>query len=85
MADGRWTEGLPFGLRDPLGKEALDLLPVFRQDAQRPVPGVGDVDRQLHDPLQDGVEVQLRRERQPRFDQQLVPCVLPRHRGGSLA
>ena len=45
--------------------------PSSSRTPERPVPGARDIHGELHDPLQDGVERQLRGERQPGLDQQL--------------
>ena len=59
VAHGRIADRGALLRRDPYRDEFLDRAAVGRQHAQCPVPRVGDLDREFHDPLQDRIERQL--------------------------
>ena len=52
-----------------LGDESLDARSVLAEHAERSVTGPGDRHGQLHDPLEHGFKVELRREGESRLDQ----------------
>ena len=70
------------GLRvDARRQEAFEPGPGLVDDAERRVPGAGELRRRLDELLQERVERELRAERDPRVDEdaQTVECGLLRH------
>ena len=80
VADRRGTELGPDLIGDALREETLDAQPILREHAERAVPRARESDGQLHDPLEDGVEVKLGRERHACLDQHPVAGAFVWHR-----
>ena len=61
---------------DPRGEEALQPVARTIDDAERRVAGVRELGGCFHEPLQEGVERELRRERDPGVDEHTQPAEL---------
>ena len=65
-----FTDECSFLVGDPFGDELLDAT-VGREDADRTVSSVRQIDRELHDASQNGLQRSLGGERQPSLDEEL--------------
>ena len=66
----QFTDECSFLVGDPLGDELLDAT-VGREDADRTVSSLRQIDRELHDASQNSLKRSLGRERQPSLDEEL--------------
>ena len=55
----------------PVVTKSTSVSPVGGDDAQGAVPGTGQLGRRLDDPAQDGVQVEVGRDRHDRFEERL--------------
>jgi hypothetical protein len=66
----QFTDECSFLVGDPFGDELLDAT-VGREDADRTVSSLRQIDRELHDASQNGLQRSLGGERQPSLDEEL--------------
>ena len=69
LAAGKLTDRSPGGVVDPVRHEALELVAAAVDDPERRVAGLGQLGGDPDEGLQDGVERQLRGDRDARFDE----------------